>query len=184
MYLPIYIYGSEVLRKKSAEVDVEKEEGLQQFMKDMYVTMKHGNGIGLAAPQVGKSLRIVVIDADDMKDDFPECGGFKRFMINPVITEKSDKKVTLSEGCLSVPKLYADVERAAEITVEYLNEKYEPVKEHLKGFACRVTQHELDHLDGHLFIDRVSPIRKKLMHSKLKNIEAGRVSTDYKIVKK
>ena len=184
MILPIYIYGSHVLRERAREVDIEKEEGLQTLIEDMYQTMKHADGVGIAAPQVGKSLRIVIVDGEDLADDMPELKGFKRVMINPEITFESKETAEYSEGCLSVPNIHADVVRPRQIKVRYLNEKYEEVEEEFNGFGCRMVQHELDHLDGHLFTDRVSQIRKKILQSKLNRMAAGKVSTHYKTVQK
>lgn len=184
MILPIYIYGSHVLRERAREVDIEKEEGLQTLIEDMYQTMKHADGVGIAAPQVGKSLRIVIVDGEDLADDMPELKGFKRVMINPEITFESKETAEYSEGCLSVPNIHADVVRPRQIKVRYLNEKYEEVEEEFNGFGCRMVQHELDHLDGHLFTDRVSQIRKKILQSKLNKMAAGKVNTHYKIAQK
>lgn len=184
MILPIYIYGSHVLRERAMEVDIEKEEGLQTLIEDMYQTMKHADGIGIAAPQVGKSLRIVIVDGEDLAEDMPELKGFKRVMINPEITFESKETAEYSEGCLSVPNIHADVVRPRQIKVRYLNEKYEEVEEEFNGFGCRMVQHELDHLDGHLFTDRVSQIRKKILQSKLNRMAAGKVSIHYKTVQK
>ena len=147
MILPIYIYGSHVLRERAMEVDIEKEEGLQTLIEDMYQTMKHADGVGIAAPQVGKSLRIVIVDGEDLAEDMPELKGFKRVMINPEITFESKETAEYSEGCLSVPNIHADVVRPRQIKVRYLNEKYEEVEEEFNGFGCRMVQHELDHLD-------------------------------------
>ena len=180
MILPIYIYGSHVLREKAQEVDVENEKGLQTFIEDMYQTMKNADGVGIAAPQVGKSLRIVIVDGEDLADDMPELEGFKRVMINPVITFESSETAEYSEGCLSVPNIHADVVRPKQIKVRYLNEKYEQVEEQFDGFACRMVQHEMDHLDGKMFVDRVAPIRRKMISKKLGNISHGKVSAHYK----
>lgn len=184
MILPIYIYGSGVLREKAAEVDLNNTEGLQELIENMYQTMKESDGVGIAAPQVGKSLRLLIVDGADLEEDMPELKGFKRVMINPVTVWESNETAEYSEGCLSVPNIHADVIRPKDIRVKYFNEKYEEVEETFTGFGCRMVQHEMDHLDGHLFVDRVSPIRKKMIQSKLNNIAAGKVRTHYKIVKK
>jgi peptide deformylase len=180
MILPIYVYGSKVLREVAKPIDL-KMEGLQQFLQDMYDTMKKADGVGLAAPQVGKSWRIVVVDGSDMTDDFPELKDFKRFLINPVILEESSDTVEYSEGCLSVPDIHCDVTRPASIKVKYMNENLKEVTETFTGFGCRMVQHELDHLDGHMFIDHVTPIRKKLIAGKLHNIQIGKFSPRYKV---
>ena len=184
MILPIYIYGSGVLREKAAEVDLNNTEGLPELIDNMYQTMRESDGVGIAAPQVGKSLRLLIVDGADLAEDMPELEGFKRVMINPVTLWESEETAEYSEGCLSVPNIHADVVRPKSIRVKYYNEKYEQVEEDFKGFACRLVQHEMDHLDGHLFIDHVSQIRKKMIQSKLNNIAAGKVRTHYRIVKK
>lgn len=184
MILPIYIYGSGVLREKAAEVDLNNTEGLPELINNMYQTMRESDGVGIAAPQVGKSLRLLIVDGADLAEDMPELEGFKRVMINPVTLWESEETAEYSEGCLSVPNIHADVVRPKSIRVKYYNEKYEQVEEDFTGFACRMVQHEMDHLDGHLFIDHVSQIRKKMIQSKLNNIAAGKVRTHYRIVKK
>ena len=184
MILPIYVYGSGVLRERAAEIDVNNTEGLKELIDNMYVTMKESDGVGLAAPQVGKSIRLLIVDGTDLVEDMPELEGFKRVMINPVATWESEETAEYSEGCLSVPNIHADVVRPKSMKVKYLNENFEEKEELFEGFACRMVQHEMDHLDGHLFIDRVSPIRKKMIQSKLNNIAAGKVRTHYRIVKK
>lgn len=184
MILPIYIYGAPVLRERAKEVDIEKEKGLQRLIDDMYQTMKNADGVGIAAPQVGKSLRILIVDGEELSDDMPQLKGFKRVMINPTITFESSQTAEYSEGCLSVPDIHADVIRPRQIKVKYLNEKYEEIEEEFNGFACRMVQHEIDHLDGHLFTDRISQIRKKILRSKLNRMAGGDVRAHYKIAKK
>lgn len=184
MILPIYIYGAPVLRERAKEVDIEKEQGLQRLIDDMCQTMKNADGVGIAAPQVGKSLRILIVDGEELSDDMPQLKGFKRVMINPVITFESSETAEYSEGCLSLPDIHADVIRARQIKVKYLNEKYEEIEEEFNGFACRMVQHEIDHLDGHLFTDRISQIRKKILRSRLNRIAGGNVRTHYKTAQK
>lgn len=183
MILPIYVYGTGILREKARNVDVEKEEGLQQLIADMFETMKNADGVGLAAPQIGKSLRLVVVDGSDLADDMPELKDFRRTLINPEVVYRSEETAEYSEGCLSVPNVHADVTRPKEIRVKYLDEKYEEVEETFTGFGCRMVEHELDHLDGYMFVDRVSQIRKKMLQSRLNGIASGKVRTHYKVVK-
>lgn len=189
MLLPIYIYGTGVLREKAQPVDLETEEGkeerlngIKELLNDMYQTMKHADGVGIAAPQVGKSLRMLIVDGTGLAEDMPELKDFKRYMINPVVTMESTETAEYSEGCLSVPDIHADVTRPKTIEVEYFNEKFEKIKETFTGFACRMVEHEMDHLNGHMFIDRVSPIRRKLMAAKLAKLQGGKVRTSYKTV--
>lgn len=182
MILPIYVYGAKVLREVAQPAD-PKAEGMQQFLQDLYETMKKADGVGLAAPQVGKSIRVLVVDGSDMTEDFPELKGFKRFLINPEVLEESKETIEYSEGCLSVPDIHCDVMRPSSIKVRYTNEKLDEVTETFSGFGCRMVQHELDHLDGKMFVDHVSQIRKKLIASKLHNIEIGRFRPRYKVAK-
>lgn len=182
MILPIYTYGSPVLRERAQEVDL-KMEGLTQLLKDMHETMKHAEGVGIAAPQVGKSLRMLIVDGTELGEDYPELTKFIRFMINPVVLYESEETADYSEGCLSVPDVRADVTRPAKIRVKYINEKFEEVEEEFEGFACRMVEHELDHLNGKMFVDRVSPLRKKLIGGKLRRIERDEVRTRYRTAK-
>ena len=180
MILPIYVYGQAVLREVAKPVDLQME-GLDQLIDDMYETMKNADGVGIAAPQVGHSLRILIVDGTDIAEDYPELKDFKRIMINPEIIEASEETAEYSEGCLSVPDINCDVVRPKTITVKYINDKRETVTEQFDGFACRMVEHELDHLDGHMFIDRVSQMRRKLLGGKLRRLEARTFRPRYKI---
>ncbi|MBO5562379.1 MAG: peptide deformylase [Bacteroidales bacterium] len=179
MIQPIYLYGSEVLRKKAQEADLEKKEELTALIQDLKDTLQHADGCGLAAPQIGVSLRVVIVDGDVVSDVYDYLKGFRRVFINPVILEESEEKTTYQEGCLSIPNLYCDVVRPARITVEYYNERFEKVTETFDKFGCRMIQHELSHLDGNLFTDNVPPIRKKMIAGKLQNIAKGKVHPHY-----
>ena len=179
MILPIYVYGQPVLREIAKPVDLNME-GLDQLISDMYETMKNADGVGIAAPQVGKSLRIVIVDGTDLTEDYPELKDFKRIMINPEIIEKSEETAEYSEGCLSVPDINCNVTRPKSITVKYINEKKETVTEKFDGFGCRMVEHELDHLEGHMFIDHISPLRRQLIQNKLKALTQGRYRCGYK----
>lgn len=182
MVYPIYIYGSEVLRLKAQDIDVEKvdREELKTLVADMFETMYATDGIGLAAPQIGKSIRLLVVDGKDVSETYPELKDFKKVMINPVIIKASDETVSYGEGCLSVPNIHCDVVRPKVITVSYLDENLEKKEETFDNFGARMVQHEMDHLDGYLFTDHVSPIRKKMIGSKLQNISKGKVRAYYK----
>ena len=179
MVLPIQIIGSEVLRKKG-EAITEDYPNLQEFIADMYETMYSSDGIGLAAPQVGKAIRLFIIDATPMEEDYPTLKGFKRTFINPKIIEASSDKTKSEEGCLSIPEVREDVERHTTLTIEYFNENFEEVNEELDGMAAIIIQHEYDHLDGILFTDKVSPLRKKLLKRRLEAIAKGRFVRRYK----
>ena len=172
--------GDDVLLKKCRTVD-KFNNRLFELLDDMADTLYESDGVGLAAPQVGKSLRIVIVDGTDLVDDYPELKDFKRVMINPEITEKSEETAEYSEGCLSVPDINCSVIRPKKITVRYFNEKREQVTETFDGFGCRMVEHELDHLEGHMFIDRVSQIRRKLIGGKLRKLETRNFRPRYKI---
>ena len=180
MILPIYLYGQEVLRKADAEADLTKKDEILQLVSDMKETLKGADGCGLAAPQVGVPLRILIVDGTEMTETYPELKDFRRTMINPVVLEESAEKCTYQEGCLSVPGIYADVVRPSKIKVEYYDENFEKQVEVFDRFACRMVQHELAHLDGKLFVDELPPIRKKLISKKLQNIAAGKTRTRYR----
>lgn len=180
MVLPIYVYGHPVLRKETVDVPKDYPE-LKKLVADMFETMYHADGVGLAAPQVGLSLRLLVIDADVMGDDYPECKGFKRAMINPVIVERSDDEISMEEGCLSLPGIHEKVSRAARIRIKYFDEDFAGHEEEFGGFAARVVQHECEHLEGHVFIDNISAIRRQLNKGKLHNIIKGTTNCSYRI---
>lgn len=179
MILPVYLYGQPVLRKEAEEVP-EDYAGLKELIGNMFETMYHADGVGLAAPQVGLSLRLLVIDADVMGKDFPECEGFKRIMINPDIVESSEETIALEEGCLSLPGVHEKVERASKIRIKYKDADWVDHEEEIEGFAARVVQHECEHLDGHVFIDNISAIRRQLNKSKLNNIIKGTARCSYR----
>lgn len=180
MILPIYLYGSDVLRKENAEADLSDREGISKLVSDMWETLKEADGCGLAAPQVGVNLRILIADGTEMADVYDYLKDFRRTMINPVVLEESAETCEYSEGCLSVPGIYAEVRRPSSITVEYYDGNLEKKTEKLDGFACRIIQHELGHLEGSVFVDHVSPIRRKMIARKLQGISKGAVSTRYK----
>ena len=180
MILPIYLYGSEVLRRENAEADLNDKEGLAKLIADMKETLKVADGCGLAAPQVGVNLRVVLVDGTDLSDTYDYLKDFRSTMINPVVIEESEETCEYSEGCLSVPGVYAEVRRPSRIKVEYYNEDLEKVVEEFDSFGCRMVQHELSHLEGSLFVDEFSPIRRKMMARKLQAISKGAVQTRYK----
>ena len=180
MIQPIYLYGSEVLRARAQEADLSKKEELTQLITDLKDTLVKADGCGLAAPQIGVSQRVLIVDGTIMADVYDYLADFKRVMINPVVLEESEKECEFNEGCLSIPGIYCDVRRPENMTVRYYNENFEEVTEHLDKFACRMVQHEMSHLDGVVFTDLVAPIRKKMLVKKLQNISHGKVSTHYK----
>ena len=170
MILPIYILGQPVLRKVAEDIPTDYPD-LDNFIKDMWDTLAESEGIGLAAPQVGKSIRVVVIDLDVLSDDMPEYKDFRQVYINPHIVE---------EGCLSLPSIHEKVARPTRIHVQWSDEKMQPHDEWVEGYLARVMQHEFDHLEGKVFVDRVSPLRKQLIKSKLKALLQGRYRCGYK----
>lgn len=180
MILPIYIYGQPVLRKESA--DIEKDyPNLKELLANMFETMEEANGVGLAAPQIGLNIRVVVIDLDVLSEDFPEYKGFKKGFINPHIIEYDETNTeSLEEGCLSLPGIQEKVTRPTRIHVQYLDEELQPHDEWVEGYLARVMQHEFDHLDTKLFIDRISPLRKQLIKNKLKALLQGRFRCAYR----
>ena len=182
MNLPVYLYGQPVLRKSAEEIENNYPD-LDILISNMYDTMYASEGVGLAAPQIGLSLKLIVIDGDVMKESFPECENFKRVMINPRITNFESEKVSFEEGCLSLPGIHESVIRPVNITVEYFDQSFNKVVEDLKGFTARIVQHEYDHLEGKMFIDHISPIRKQLIKAKLNNIIKGKVNCSYRIKK-
>lgn len=179
MILPVYLYGQPVLRQKAEEVPADYPN-LKQLVADMFETMYRAEGVGLAAPQVGLSLRLLVIDADVLKDDFPECKGFKRTMVNPVFLERSSEEVSMEEGCLSLPGVHEKVARSTRIRVRYFDEEMKEHEEVIEGWAARVVQHECEHLEGHVFIDNVSAIRRQLNKGKLNSIIKGTARCSYR----
>jgi len=180
MILPIYTYGQPVLREETQTVGKD-HPGLKELIKNMFDTMANADGVGLAAPQVGQSLKLLVIDGDSIAKTRPECKNFRRVMINPEITERSGETVSLEEGCLSFPGIHEKVPRAISVKVRYFDADFNEKEEMIEGFAARIVQHECEHLDGRVFIDSISPIRRQLNKGKLNNLIKGSVSCDYKI---
>jgi peptide deformylase len=181
MVYPVAVYGHPVLRKTAKEISPD-HDGLSEIIENMWETMYRSDGIGLAAPQVNKSIRLFVIDATPLEEDFPELKDFKKVFINARIVERTGEQVMHDEGCLSLPTIREEVKRPEQITIEYLNEDFEPVTETYTGFAARVVQHEYDHIEGILFIDHLGPLKKRLLKSKLNKISKGEVDVDYKIL--
>lgn len=179
MILPVFLYGQAVLRQKAEDVAKDYPE-IKKLVADMYDTMYHADGVGLAAPQIGLSIRLLVIDANVLGDDFPECAGFKRTMINPDIIERSEEEILLEEGCLSIPGISEKVSRAKVIKVKYLDEDFVEHEETIDGFAARVVQHECEHLEGKVFIDNISAIRRQLNKGKINSILKGTVKCSYR----
>lgn len=177
MILPVYIYGHPVLRRVSADITPDYP-ALKQLVADMYETMYHSEGVGLAAPQIGRNDRIVVIDATPLADDFPECNR-KLTLVNPRLEVLDGEPVTRSEGCLSLPGLSENVARVEHIRLRWLDDDFQAHDEVFTGFMARVVQHEYDHLEGRVYIDHVSGLRRQLLRGKLNNLITGRTRTAY-----
>lgn len=180
MILPIYAYGSQVLRKVSEEIDKDYPE-LDKFINDMFETMNAANGIGLAAPQVGKNIRVIVIDAKQMSEDFPDedLDNFRQVFINPIIEEEMGEDFTFREGCLSLPRISEEITRPSKIIMTWFDKDWNLQESEFSGIKARILQHEYDHLEGIMWIDRATPLRKKLLQSKLDKIRRGKVYHDY-----
>jgi len=181
MILPIYTYGMPVLRKEAEDITPDYPE-LKQLIADMFETMYRSDGVGLAAPQIGKPIRLAVITLDVLKEDYPEYAGFNKAYINPHILEYDDTETkSMEEGCLSVPGIHEPVRRPTRIRVKYMDEDFQEHDEWVEGYLARVMQHEFDHLDGHLFVDRLAPLRKQMVRNKLAQILKGKFRCAYKV---
>ncbi len=180
MILPIYVYGQPVLRKVASDITPDYPE-LKQLIQDMFQTLDNSNGVGLAAPQIGKAIRLVVIDLDILKDEFPEYEGFRKVFINAHILEYDDTQESrMEEGCLSIPGLSENVVRPTRIHVKYMDENFVEHDEWVEGYKARVMQHEFDHLEGIMYVDKVNALRKNMIGSKLKNIMKGKFRCSYR----
>ena len=178
MILPIYLYGQPVLRKEAE--DIENTPELKQLIADMYETLTVAEGCGLAAPQIGKPWRLFVVDGAELEEDYPECKGFKRTFINPELIEESEETSVYSEGCLSLPGISENVTRPKTITIRYQDEDFKEHTETFTDFKARIVLHEYDHLEAHVFTDRISPIRRQFCKNKLTNIAKGKTGARYK----
>jgi len=186
MILPIVAYGTPVLKKKGKDITPEYP-AFEQLLENMWETMYEANGVGLAAPQVGIAIRLFIVDASPFADDDEltekeqkQLTGFKKVFINPQIEESGDEWA-FNEGCLSIPDVREDVYRQEEIQIRYWDENFKEHTEQYTGLAARVIQHEYDHIEGVLFTDKLSPLKKKLIKGKLNNIAKGNIDVDYKM---
>ncbi|HET8838665.1 MAG TPA: peptide deformylase [Flavobacteriaceae bacterium] len=187
MTLPIIAYGDPVLKKKAKEISPEYPN-LDELIENMWETMYQAYGVGLAAPQIGLSIRLFVIDTtpfsedDELSSDEKNAlKGFKKVFINPKIIDEIGDEWAFNEGCLSIPNIREDVFRQPEITIEYHDENFEKHTETFSGLQARVVQHEYDHIEGILFTDKLSSLKKRLIKSRLENIAKGKISTDYRM---
>lgn len=180
MVYSIIAYGDPVLRKKAQEINKDYPE-LNTFLANMFDTMYASSGVGLAAPQVGKSIRIFIVDGEPFSDEDESMADFKKVFINPLIIEESGEKWAFNEGCLSIPRIREDIERLPKITITYMDENWNQHTESFEGIKARIIQHEYDHLEGVLFIDKLNPLKRKMLQGKLTDITKGKVRTDYKM---
>ncbi len=180
MLLPIYLYGHPVLRAETEEITPDYPD-LQKLIADMWQTMYNSEGVGLAAHQIGRSIRLIVLDGSVMADEFPECKDSKMVLINPELDVIEDMDpVSRGEGCLSIPGLSENVKRVEHVRLNWLDENFEEHEKEFTGFLSRIIQHEYDHLEGQVYTDHIAPIRKQLIKSKLNNIAKGKVRCDYR----
>ncbi len=179
MILPIYLYGNSVLRKEGEEISSDYPK-LQELIENMYETMYNADGVGLAAPQIGLSIRLLVIGLDALEEENPEIASFKKIMINPVLLEVSEEETEAYEGCLSIPGINEKVSRPEWIKIQYQDENFNTHVEEFEDFIARVIQHEYDHLEGTLFTDQIHPLRRQMIKSKLHNIAKRKTQTAYK----
>lgn len=186
MKLPIVAYGDPILRKKAEEID-EDYPNLNGLINDMFETMYAARGVGLAAPQIGLPIRLFVIDASPFAEDDedepgdPALKDFKKVLINPIIIEEKGEKWGFNEGCLSIPDINEEVMRPSHVVINYLDENFEEHEVELTGLAARVVQHEYDHIEGKLFVDKLSPLKKAMLKGKLDTISKGMVHVGYKM---
>lgn len=180
MILPIYTYGQPVLRQKGKDI-TKDYPNLKELINNMFETMYNADGVGLAAPQIGLDIRLIVIDLEPLAEEIPIFSGFKKVLINPEIIEYSGETVKMDEGCLSLPGINEAVERKEKIRIKYFDENFVEHDEEYDAFFARCIQHEYDHIEGTLFIDRISAIRKQLIKSKLNNLIKGKTRCHYKI---
>lgn len=189
MILPIVAYGAQVLRKKGTEITADYPN-LTKLIEDMWETMYASNGVGLAAPQINKDIRLFVVDSAQIfehqeaedKGKYPDEPGIKRVFINARIKSLAGEEWPYNEGCLSIPNIREDVFRAETVEMEYKDEQFQPQTEIFKGITARVILHEYDHIEGKLFIDYLKPLRKKMLQGKLNDISKGKARVDYKMI--
>ena len=189
MILPVVAYGDPVLKREAEEIDKDYPE-LKKLIADMFETMYEASGVGLAAPQIGKSIRLFIVDAspfaevEEGEDPDPMAEGlenFKKVFINPIIEEEKGEEWGFNEGCLSIPKLREEVFRKEKVVLSYYDENWKLKEEEFDGYAARIIQHEYDHVEGILFTDHLSTLKKRLINKKLQNISKGEVEVDYKM---
>jgi peptide deformylase len=188
MILSIVAYGAPVLRSVAQDISSDYP-GLAKLIEDMWETMYASNGVGLAAPQVNKNIRLFIIDSEQIfanqeeedRELYPDNPGTKQVFINAHIIALGGKEWSYNEGCLSIPKIREDIQRPAEVTIEYMDEHFQPQTNTFSGITSRIIQHEYDHIEGKLFIDYLKPLKRKLLKRKLDDISKGKIKVDYKM---
>lgn len=180
MILPIYTYGQPVLKKVAEDIDADYPE-LKELVQNMYETNERADGVGLAAPQIGLPIRVVIVDLRPLAEDMPEYADFKRAYINGYIVEEEGETILMDEGCLSLPGIHEKVPRAEKVRIQYVDENFVEHDEWVDGFLARVIQHEFDHLEGKVFTDRISPLRRQMNKGKFNALLSGKVRCDYKV---
>lgn len=178
MILPIIAYGDPVLKKEAEEISKDYP-ALAELIENMFETMYNAKGVGLAAPQIGKSIRLFVVDGEPMDEE--ELKGFKKVFINPEILEEEGEKWEFNEGCLSIPDIRGEVSRHGDITIDYFDENFEQQTERFSGLKARIIQHEYDHIEGILFTDYFTPLKRQMMKRKLDNISKGKIDVEYRM---
>jgi peptide deformylase len=190
MILPIVAYGHPILRQVAEDIDPANYPDLDKLIADMWETMYASNGVGLAAPQINRGIRLFVIDSEqifsnkdeDDDEDYPDAPGYKGVFLNAHIVEEGGDDWSYNEGCLSIPRIREDIYRAEEVTIRYLDENLKQQERTFNGVTGRIILHEYDHIDGKLFIDHLSPLKRKLMKRKLDDISRGAIRTDYRMM--
>ncbi len=178
MVLPIYAYGHPILKKVAAPFDKDFK-GLESLLDNMWETMYHAKGVGLAAPQIGHSIRLFLVDTIQIQKEGEENLGIKKAFINAEILEEHGEFWSYEEGCLSIPKINGDVERTTHVKIKYYDSDFNEYIEEYDGMSARVIQHEYDHIEGHLFVEKLNPLKRRLIQKKLENIKKGRITADY-----
>lgn len=181
MILPIVAYGHPTLKAVAQPVTPDYPE-LGTLIQDMWETLAHSEGVGLAAPQVNKSIQLFLVDGNPFYPDYPDAKDFKQAFINAELLETSEEMAPFKEGCLSLPNIYEEVMRPEKIRMKYLDENFQEHEEVFEGIRARIIQHEYEHLQGHVFVDNIAPLRKTLLQGKLRGISEGKCDVDYRMI--
>jgi len=180
MIIPIVAYGTKVLKQKAENISSDYPK-LEQLIDDMFETMYEASGVGLAAPQIGRSIRLFIVDGSPFADEDADMEGFRKVFINPQIIEESGEEWNFNEGCLSIPSIREDVSRLSKVRIRYQDQDFNTIEEEYDGTKARIIQHEYDHIEGVLFTDYLSVIKKRLLKRKLNDISKGNIKVDYRM---